>query len=99
MVYSEGGKRKYSLSEFLYFTYFSLLRCKVLHDLLLLKEHQCDIVKLHIKTLNWQHYTHMPVMEVSHVQQNGKQDFTVNLYLEFLVLFVTNQSVCVSFAR
>ena len=30
----------------------------------------------------------MPILHVFHVHQNGKQDFIVNLYLKFWVLFV-----------
>ena len=36
-IYSEAGE---SIHFCLYFTYFSLLRCEILHDILLLEVHQ-----------------------------------------------------------
>ena len=44
------ARRKYTLFECPYFIYFSLLRSEILHDLLLLKEKQCGVVKLLIET-------------------------------------------------
>ena len=66
---------------------FSLLRSEILRDLLLFTTDQSGIIKLLIETLDLRHYRYMPVLHVSHVQQNGKQYFTLKLYLKFRVLF------------